>query len=151
FSAGLTAPVPTNATYVYAWNNTFASVNVTADAQVDGGNATVTVVDDHNRTVASISVTATTRASVLVPAASKGPWTVTLNYTAFKGRLNVTILPPPAPTVTVTPTVTGSATASFSSTTPTASTTSTTKTPALGLLALVGLLAAAAVTVRRRL
>ncbi|MFO1534665.1 MAG: hypothetical protein ABR586_03275, partial [Thermoplasmatota archaeon] len=31
FSAGLTAPVPTNATYVYAWNNTFASVNVTAD------------------------------------------------------------------------------------------------------------------------
>lgn len=77
----------TTASYVYNW--TQGPANATVRLAVHGsGNATVTVRDAANATLVRQGATATLNVT-----GKAGRWTVTINYTAFKGDLSLSIAP----------------------------------------------------------
>jgi MYXO-CTERM domain-containing protein len=136
----------TNATtrlYVYNWTQGPASASIHLAAR-GSGNLTVQVKDGANATVfQSRLATIDTTANLTV---KPGRWTLTLNYTQFKGNVTLSVKPwTPPPTSTPS----SSSTSRNTTATPTPSTSTTKGTPGLGWpLAVAGL--GAALAARRR-
>lgn len=143
----------TTASYAYNWTQGPASASIRLVVQ-GSGNATVDVKDASNLTIFRMARTQADRTLNLTTRA--GTWSITLNYTQFRGNLSLSIEPwtPPAPTGTPTTATSPTRTAtSTTSTTRAASGTSTTTSkglPGLGLaLAATGV--GLALAARRRL
>jgi hypothetical protein len=140
---------PTNVTIQYNVTWPHPDGRLAWGADVTAGSVNVTVLDAGNATVANFTVGGSGNATVDFQGAEAGGWTVRLNFTAFAGRLNVTLGPAPAPP---------SATSTSTSGEPNDDTRTGTfplrktdkGTPGLGMPLLLAVTAAAAVLVRRR-
>jgi hypothetical protein len=140
------------ATYLYNWTTNATALSLSVDVHATNGTANVTVTDGAGKVAFNQSLSGTLTQTVPLNQTTAGNWTIAIRYTAFAGRLNLTIAPTvaPPPTTTSTSTTASSSTTGHTTTT-SATATSTTKkgTPSLGvafLLAGLGL----AVCLRRR-
>lgn len=108
----ITLAEATNATYVYTWNATLeGSAQITYNASLEAGQATVMVRDGDNQTLADFSVSGNASDAMVVESVAAGAWNITVVAANATGTLELSIVAyaEPADNLTDSPSPTTSA------------------------------------------